>query len=207
MTKLDILRIDSSTWVGKKNKRCNGSHQDPKHYDISGECLLSAPNLDTLSLRLRMIPPSWAPMINVNSICKTLRIVFQVNFCCSEIGSLTWSCISLGSDSPESWASIPLSVAPSSNFRNTRTGRWMLRGLFHQKMNITTLVAAYASVTISRWMTGRCSTDHPMHCITNHDVWITESNLASQSLSPVLDFRFGRHDEWVDTIAHKVVCA
>ena len=187
MMTLDILQIDSSTWVGKKTSDAMDRTKTPNImiYAVKiSPCLLSAPNLGTLSSRLRMIPPSWAPMINVNSICKTLRIAFQVNFCYSEIGSLTWNCISLGSDSPESWASIPLSVAPGSNFRNTRTGRWMLRGLFHQKMNITTLVAAYASVTISRWMTGRCSTDHPMHCITNHDVWITESNLASQSLSP-----------------------
>ena len=159
MTKLDILRIDSSTWVREKKQAMQWIA--PKY--ISGECLLSAPNHGTLSLRLRMILPCWASMINVNSICKTLQIAFQVNFCCSEISSLTWSCISLGSDSPEPRASIPLSVAPSSNFRNTRTGRWILRGLFHQKMNITKLVATYASVTISRWVTGRCLTARPMH--------------------------------------------
>ena len=46
-------------------------------------------------------------------------------------------------------------------------------------------MAAYASVTISRWVTGRCSMARAIHCITNHVVWRRTSDLASQSLFPL----------------------
>ena len=52
----------------------------------------------------------------------------------------------------------------------TRTGRLMLRGLFHQKMYIMKFMAAYASIMISRWVIWRCSMAHAIHCIMNQDV-------------------------------------
>ena len=100
--------------------------------------------------------------------CKLSKTDFHVSFRASE---LDWGCVPLGSDSPD--------------FRNTRTGRSTLRGLFHQKKYITKFIAAYASVTISRWVTGRCLMPRAMHCITNHDVWRTTTDLASQSLLPL----------------------
>ena len=123
--------------------------------------LLFAQNLGTLSSRLRSTKLSWLPAINLSIVSKLVRFTSKANLGPSEIGSST------------------------SNFRNTQTGQLMLRGLFHQKMYITKFMAAYASVTISRCVTGRRSTALAMHCITNHDVWRRAKDLASQSLLPL----------------------
>ena len=113
----------------------------------------SAQNLGTRSRRLRSTSSSWPAMINHNIVNKPLHNASQVNSRAFEIRPFTWGCISF-------W-----------DFWNTRTGWLTLRGLFHQKIYITKFMAAYASVTISRWVTGRCSMACAMHCITNHDVW------------------------------------
>ena len=127
--------------------------------------VLLAQNLGTLSSWLRLMSPSWTPMINWSIVPKPSKTDFHVSFHASEIN---WGCISLGSDSPNSW--------------KTWTGWLTLRGLFHQKIYITKFMATYASITISRWVTGRCSMPCAMHCIMNHDVWRKMRDLASQSI-------------------------
>ena len=132
---------------------------------------LSAQNLGTRSSRLRSTSLSWTPVMNIAILLKTSQTSSQVNsraleYCVAL--EMTWFCVPLGSD-----------------FRNTRTGRLTLRGLFHQKMYIMKFMAAYANVTISRWVTGRCSMAQAMHCITNHDVWSRTRDLANQSLFPL----------------------
>ena len=69
-----------------------------------------------------------------------------------------------------------------SDFWNAQTGWLMLRGLFHQIMYIMKFMAAYTSVTISRWVTRRYSMACAMYCIMNHNVWNRTRDLASQSL-------------------------
>ena len=136
----------------------------------------SAQNLGTLPSRLRSTSSSWIPK-KLFPRLKPLQIISQVNFCASETVSLTWGCVSIGSD-----------------FRNTRTGRLTLTGLFHQKTYITKFMAGYASVTISRCVTGRCSTACAMHCTRRLEQEGRFSELIA--LSPVLDFRFSEHGGW-----------
>ena len=129
----------------------------------------SAQNLGTWSLWLRLASSSWVPMINHKIFSKLLPIASQVNSHASEIDSLT-----------HSWG-----VSLASDFWNTQMGQLTLRGLFHQKMYIVKLMAAYLSITISRWVTGRCLMAYAMHCITNHNVWSRTRDLMSQSLFPL----------------------
>ena len=122
----------------------------PKHYEVSDD------NIFTIIISPKPWHPIFATQVDkiILSTCdiisKPLPIAFQVNSRASKVGSLTERC--------------------GSDFRNTRIGRLTLRGLFHQKMYITKFTAAYARVTISRWVIGRCSIARAMHCITNHDV-------------------------------------
>ena len=87
-----------------------------------------------------------------------------------------WDCFSRPGASP-AWRGL--------DFRSTRTGRLTLRGLFHQTMYITKFMAAHASVTISRWLTGKCPMACAMHCNTNHDIWSPIRDLQSWSLFPL----------------------
>ena len=105
--------------------------------------------------------------INVNIVPKPLPIASQVDFRASGIGSLARGCISRG----------------GSDLGNTRIDWLTLRGLFHQKMYITKFLAVYASVTISRWLTGRCPMICAIHCNTNHDVWSRIKDLQSWTWS------------------------
>ena len=170
MATLDIRQINNSAWVRNEKAQAMLQRQAPtpstlRLVTFESRSVLLAPNLGTLSSQLRSAYRSWPPQISWDIIPKSSKTAIQVNSLAPETG---WGCISLRSD-----------------FRNTRTGRLTLRGLFHQKMYITKFMAAYASVTISRWVTGRCSTARAMHCITNHDVWSWTSGLVSQLLFPL----------------------
>ena len=52
-------------------------------------------------------------------------------------------------------------------------------------MYIIIFMAAYASIMILRWVTGRCLMAQAMHCIMNHNVWSRTKDLVSQSLFPL----------------------
>ena len=140
MATLDIRQINDSAWVGNEKAQAMLQRQTPTPSTLrlatfESLSVLLAPNLGTLSLRLRSAYRSWPPEISWDIIPKSSKTAIQVNSLASETG---WGCISLRSD-----------------FRNTRTGLLTLRGLFHQKMYITKFMAACASVTISKWVTGR----------------------------------------------------
>ena len=170
---LDIHQISNSMCVGNEKTQAmqwitlkqTPTPSTMRSVMVKSSPWLSAQNLGTLSLRLRWTSSSCKPVIKPTIVCKPLTIASQVDPHTSEVGSL---CIS-----------------PASDFRNTRTGWLTLRGLFHQKMYIMKFMTTYASVTISRWVTGRCLWAHAMHCITNHNIWSRTRDLASQSLFPL----------------------
>ena len=108
-----------------------------------------------------------------------------------------WDCFSRPGASP-AWRGL--------DFRSTRTGRLTLRGLFHQTMYITKFMAAHASVTISRWLTGKVSNgmcyalQYEPRCL-EPDKGFTEL----VALPSGLDFCLGRHGKWLINITtHKI---
>ena len=134
---------------------------------LASSSVLLAQNLGTQFSQLKLTFSSWPAIISLNifsshywlpskSISTSLRLV------------LTWGCVSFSSDFWKTW-----------------TGWLILRGLLQQKIYTTKFMVAYASITISRWVTGRCLMAHAIHCITNHDVWSRMRDLASQLLFPL----------------------
>ena len=63
---------------------------------------------------------------------------------------------------------------------------------------ITKFIAAYASVTIRRWVTGRRS------MCTASQTTMFGSGWGTSRSSPRPWFGFGRRGEWVDTMVHKI---
>ena len=178
----------------KKARRCNESHQNKNlpqvlwYLQWRNYYCYYQPKTLALSSWLRSTSLSWLPTIKRPFVTKPLLIASNIDFL------LVWE------DFPV-WSSSP---AFGYDFQNALTGQLTLRGLFHQKIYITKFMAAYANVTILRWVTGRCSMARAMHCITNHDVCSRTSDLASQSLFPLSLIWNGldRHGEQVNIILY-----
>ena len=187
---LDTCQINSSVWVG--NEKCQAMQLiTPKQ--------IPAPNTMASAIICLLLVVSLAPFLcdssqhnhPENLWYKPLPSSSIADFCPPEIGSLTWG-----------W------ISPDLHFWNAWIGWSTLRGLFHQKMYITKFMAVYASMMISRWVTGRCLMACEMHCITKPQYLEQDEGFSKQvTLSPVLDFHFGQHEEWFVTVTHpKIAC-
>ena len=66
-------------------------------------------------------------------------------------------------------------------FGTLKQANWHWEACSTRNIYIRKFMVAYASLKISRWVTGRCLMTHAMHCIMNHDVWSGTRDLVSQS--------------------------